>query len=271
MRVFRWLAMAALGACVALSASAGDLPEIKQRGALRVLFVPNNSPLPGDSPFFTVKNARASGFDAEVLSGFARSQGLKFEVVPIGTWDALVPSLLQDKGDLIAGNITATEGRRKIIDFTQEVLPTRIVVLTRRPHARITTREQLFAEKVAVTKGTSPQETLLGLGFPKQNLEDSYAVSAILDALKSGRCTAIAFDLQGAVDAQRLDPELELGMFLGPAESLAYGVRKDQPQLLRALNNYIGSSKANPIWYRLVVQSFGASAPEVLKRARTEN
>ncbi len=258
-------------ACADANAGARDLPDVKQRGTLRVLFVPANSPLPGDSPFFAARNGRASGFDAEVLAGFARAHGLSLEVVPVGTFDALIPSLLQEKGDLIAGNVTATEGRRRTIDFSAEILPTRIVVLTRRPHARVTAKEQLLAERVGVAKGTSPHEALLALGMPKQNLEDGYATFALLDALKAGRCTAVAFDLQAAVDAQRQDPELELGMFLGSPESLAYGVRKDEPQLLGALNAYIAATKPTPAWYRLVVQSFGVAAPEILKRARTEN
>jgi membrane-bound lytic murein transglycosylase F len=256
--------------CVSVAA-AGDLPEIKSKGALRVLMVPANSPIPGPSPFFSIDGDRATGFDAEVLAAFARGEGLKLSVTAIPIWDSLIPALLQDKGDLIAGDITATQGRRKQIDFTTEVLPTRIVVLSRKPHARVATREQLLAERVGTVKGTSPHEALLAIGVPKQNLDDTLQPTALLEAMKSGRFGAIAIDLQAAVDAQRRDPELELGMFLGAPESLAYGVRKEAPLLRKALDRHIESMKPTPAWYRLVVQYFGNSAPDIMKRARAEN
>jgi membrane-bound lytic murein transglycosylase F len=250
---------------------AADLPEIKQRGTLKVVAVSWNSPLPGRSPFLAVEGDRIVGFDADVLAGFAHVQGLKLAAVTIPSWDALMPALLEGKGDLIAGNVTATEARRKLIDFTTEVLPTRIVVLTRRPHARITTREQLQAEKVAAARGTSPYDALLSAGVPRQNVDDSLPPQKVIDALQQGRLGAVAVDVQAAVEAQRRDGSLELGMFLGPPESLAYGLSKDSPILLKALNAHIEGLKGGPSWYRLLVQYFGSSAPEILKRVRTDS
>jgi ABC-type amino acid transport substrate-binding protein len=59
-------------------------------------------------------------------------------------------------------------------------------------------------------------------------------------------------------------------MFLGPPLSLAYAVRKDEPELLRALNEYIENVRKTPTWSRLVVKYFGEAAPEILKKARSE-
>jgi hypothetical protein len=68
--------------------------------------------------------------------------------------------------------------------------------------------------------------------------------------------------------AVRKDPQLQIGLFLGSSQSLAYGVRKTSPQLRAALDEYLGNLRRTPTWNRLVVKYFGAAAPEILRRAR---
>ena len=63
-------------------------------------------------------------------------------------------------------------------------------------------------------------------------------------------------------------PDLEIGLFLGHPGSLAYGLRRDETELLAALNAYIDNNRHTPTWNRLVVKYFGENAPEVLRKAR---
>ena len=93
-------------------------------GVLRVLAV-----VSPEDEFLT--DQPGGGLDRELLEGFAKLRQLRLEVVAIDTWDGLVPALLEGEGDVIAGRFTVTEARRKQIDFTPEVFPTRHVVLTR--------------------------------------------------------------------------------------------------------------------------------------------
>jgi len=65
--------------------------------------------------------------------------------------------------------------------------------------------------------------------------------------------------------------EEKVGVFLGPPTSLAYGVRKGDGELLKALDDYIENLRRTPTWSRLVVKYFGETAPDVLKKARTES
>ncbi|HKC12219.1 MAG TPA: transporter substrate-binding domain-containing protein, partial [Vicinamibacteria bacterium] len=88
--------------------------------------------------------------------------------------------------------------------------------------------------------------------------------------LKAGRVTAVVLGIENAIDAQRQDPELQLGLFLGPPGSLAYGVRKEDTGLRQALSDYIDNLRRTPTWSRLVVKYFGEAAPEILRKARQE-
>src|SRR4051794_18963852 len=99
-----------------------DLKEVKLRGVLRVLAV-----FPEGPDEFFARTTEAPGFDHELLEGFAHLQRVRLEVIPIARWDALIPALKNDKGDMIAGRFTVTEGRQKVVNFTTETFPSRCV------------------------------------------------------------------------------------------------------------------------------------------------
>ena len=82
--------------------------------------------------------------------------------------------------------------------------------------------------------------------------------------------TAVVLGVENAISAQRVDPALQLGLFLGAPTSLAYGVRKGDVELRKALDEYIENLRRTATWSRLVVKYFGEMAPEVLKKARAE-
>jgi ABC-type amino acid transport substrate-binding protein len=247
-------------------AVATDLPDIKSRGVLRVLA---HEPRAGDE-FFAAGGGSQPGFDREVLDGFAKLHRVSLEVVPIQSWDELVPGLLAGHGDLIAGRFTVTDSREKLIAFTAEVFPTRNVVLTRRPHRVVKTVAELRQEKVGTVKGTSLAEAVVAAGVPKANVDDSIPSGTLPEALKGGAVNAVVIGVENAISAQRADPELQIGAFLGPPSSLAYGVRKGDTALRAALDAYIENLRRTPTWSRLVVKYFGETAPEVLKKARAE-
>jgi ABC-type amino acid transport substrate-binding protein len=262
--------LAVLGGLLVAATASADLAEIKKAGVLRVVTVESNTPLPGKSPFLAIEKGQASGFDAEVLGGFARAHGLKLSVAVLPSWERLIPALLDGQADVAAGNVTASDARRKHVEFTIETLPTRVVLVSYPPVGQITSLEQIGNERVAVVRSTAPLEALLAAGVPRASLDDTLPVQGLLEALHSGRLRIATMELMAAVEAQRRDPKLQLGMFVGPSASLGYGVRRDCPRLLDALNGHVGGLKASPAWYRLLVANFGPAAPEVIARLRAE-
>ncbi len=245
-------------------ASAGDLPEIEKRGALRVLAVVIDE----EPQFFSRKPSTPPGFDHEVLDGFARLQRIRLEIVRIPSYDALIPALQKGSGDLIAGGFTASDSRKKLIAFSAEVFPTRNVVYSRKPQPIVKSVEELKTARVGTYRGTEMAEAVLAAGVPSAALDDTIELGGFPAALKAGKITAAVDGVEAALIARLADPELQLGVFLGAPESLAYGVRKQDTLLLEALNAYVGNLRKTQTWSRLVVKYFGESAPEILKRAR---
>jgi len=241
-----------------------DLAEVQKSGTLRVLAV-----VVEDEPeFFSLKAGGAPGLDHEILDGFVRLHKLKLQVVRIDAWDALIPALQKGRGDVIAGRFTGTEARRKLIDFSVEVFPTRNVVVTRKPHRAVASVQDLAGDKLGVVKGSSLAEAIAQARLPGVTVDDGIPSGGILAALRSGRITATVDELAGAMIAQRRDPELQIGMFLGGRDSYAYGVRRGDEALLKSLDDYVENLRRTPTWNRLVVKYFGDSAPDILKKAR---
>ena len=244
--------------------AAADLATVKARGTLRVIVMP----LSATDEFFPLPAGARPGFDRAVLDGFVALHRIKLEVVPVEGWDNLIPALLQGRGDLIAGRFTVTDTRLKQIAFTSEVFPSRNVVLTRKPHAPVATVEALREEKVGTIKGSSMAEAVRAV-VPAPNVDDSFPPGGLPGALVAGKVSAVVLGVESAIAAQRQDQEMELGTFVGPPRSLAYGVRKQDAALLQALNEYIDNVRRTPTWSRLVVEYFGASAPDILRKVRS--
>jgi lysine/arginine/ornithine transport system substrate-binding protein len=262
----RVLSSILLGALWAVPAPAADLKEITAGGSLRVVAVIDER----EPEFMALKEGRASGFDLEILQSFARSQRVELKVMPIGGWDALIPALLEGRGDVIAGRFSDTPARRKRIAFTDEVFPTRTVLVTRRPHPPVAALDALAQEKVGTIRGTSMVEALLTAGVPLARIDQTLVSGGLSESLRSGKVTVAVWSIEGAMLAQRQDPELELGAFVGTGESLAYGLRPGDAELRRALNEHLRTLRKTGDWNRLVVKYFGRTAPGILKKAREQ-
>jgi len=253
-----------LFAMASSTALAQDLPELKKRGTLRVIVDSSNlverfNTGPGEP-----------GLEKELLQGFAALHAMKLEVVTVDNIEARLQALNAKKGDVVAGTV-ATESRKKIVAFTSEVLPSRHLVVTRKPQPPIETLQALRAARVAVTKGSSWAEAALAAGVPPANLDDSFKQPEdVFGALKTKRASAAVMTVVWAVLERKRDPELQLGLFIGEPASVGFGVRKESPLLLRALDEYVANMRKSASWSRLVVKYFGEHALEILKKSRSQ-
>ena len=256
------LSLAAALVLAAVGPATADLPEAKARGRLEVLFVP------GSPEFVDVE--KHSGFDMEIVEGFARLHRLDVAWVPIKSWDLLLSTLNEGAGDLAAGGITATAARQKIVRFTADVFPSRHVMVTRRPHRMLHTALELRQERVGTIRGTSIAEVVALAGVTPANIDDTFASGGLPAALRDGRITATVLGVEDALVAQRSDSALQLGGFLGPREGLAFALRPRDGASLAALDEYIANLRRTPSWNRLVVKYFGDVALEILRNAQKE-
>jgi ABC-type amino acid transport substrate-binding protein len=259
------LALALLaGGALAASAPAMDLAEMRSRGSLRVLVAADEYPA-----WFSFVPGTEPGLERELIEGFARLHRMKLEPVPVTRFEDVIPMLQRGEGDVILG-INDTEARRKLIDFTHEVLPSRHVVVNRKPRRPVETVDAFRAERVGLQPGTSWEQSALEAGLPPARIERLPDFAAVLDSLRSGKITATVMSLSDFTLAVRKDADLQAGVFLGPPGSAAWGVRKSDGELKAALDAYVDSVRKTATWSRLVVKYFGEESLRVLGRAREQ-
>jgi ABC-type amino acid transport substrate-binding protein len=243
-----------------------SVPLAKRTSLKVIVYIEKERP-----EFFSMDPKQNPGFEREILDSFAKAQKLPLEVVEVPRWEALIPSLLEDKGDVIAGHFTNTDERRAQVDFTQPLLPTRTVIVTRKPRPVVTTVKQLQAiDKIGSVKGSATMEDLIAAGVPHASIDDTITPNNMLEALKAGKVGALARSIPLAVLSQRDDPAIQLGIFLGSGSHFAFGVRKGDTVLREALNDYIELMRGSGQWNRLIAKYFGPSAIDILKKAQTQ-
>jgi ABC-type amino acid transport substrate-binding protein len=256
--------MIALLLLMAAGAEAADLEDIRKRGELRVLAADDESPL-----WFSFKSEGEPGFEKEVLAGFARVHKLKFTLVPVVRWEEAIPDLVSGRGDVLAG-INTTGARRKLIEFSDELLPAKNVVVTRKPRSPVRTLERLRAERVAVAPATTWWDAVVAARVPAAQVVKVDDAAEAFASLREGKATATVLDLVDFFFERRKDPALEMGMTLGDTLSSSWGVRKSDPALREALNAYLRDLRKSQTWSRLIVKYFGEDALAVLGRAETK-
>ena len=242
MRVFGWFLVAALIGCgsgdprdIPRERHTDDLSGIEGRGTLRVLIEADEGYLPRDGDPLVLER--------EVAEEFARRRGLEIEFVPVERFADLVPSLLEGLGDVVAANLTVTEAREERVDFTQPVDRSHetIVVAADVPAPR--TIDDLEGS-VGARTGTSFLETARLLaaehdGIVVREFSGAIGNDALIDSLAAG---AVDYLIQ---DSNRLDvllgyrDEIQRGPVITSARPLAWAVRPENPQLLRALDAFL--------------------------------
>lgn len=110
------------------AAFAQDLDEVRKRGVLRHLGV----------PYANFVTGSGDGFDVELMQGFARELGVRYEFVQ-SNWNDVIGDLtgkeirykpsVQEigsrpvRGDVIANGMTILPPRLKLLDFSEPHLP----------------------------------------------------------------------------------------------------------------------------------------------------
>jgi membrane-bound lytic murein transglycosylase F len=233
-------------------------------GMLRVLVAADEMP-----EIFAFAAGAKPGLEREMIENFAKIRRLQLQVVPVRNFDQMIPMLLKGDGDIIAG-IVDTDNRRKQISFTAETYPVRHLVVTRKPLPTVNEVSDLRALRVAVIPGTTWADTALAAGVPAPNLLSCVDTNDVLAALRAQKAGAAVMTIFDFALAQRRDDGLEGGVFLGATATAAWGVRKDDLQLLKALNEYLENLRLSPAKSGLLTKYFNEDALSLLRRARKE-
>ncbi|WP_241759421.1 transporter substrate-binding domain-containing protein [Pyxidicoccus parkwayensis] len=217
----------------------GDLAELRKRGTLRVL-------VDGSEEEALPRQGMPQEQDRAWLERFAEKHGMRVELIPVASFDQLIPMLREGRGDLIAADLTVTPERAKEIAFTRPLARVNEVVVGKRgaqglPHKP----EELAGRTVHVRASSTFAATLKELAKEKAPGLVIEAVPETLDPeelawqVSRGERPLTVVDSHLLTAMEAYNPDVE-GLFpIAEGRQLAWAVRLENPALRAALDAFL--------------------------------
>lgn len=227
-----------------------NVQEILDRGVIKVgvcLGAPNWG--------FIDESGEPAGFDVDTANLLGEHLGVDVEIIETAN-DGRIPSIQSGAVDVISCTFTATEERKKQVDFSDAIVYTGNSVLVR-SDSDISSLEDLDGVKVGVNKGgTSIAVTTANAPDAVQVPFDSFADD--LTALKAGQVEAVIDTASVITQAASEDSSLKIAVDgkVGEPNYFAIGVSQDKKDVLAAVNEFVAEYHANGEGARLYEKWF---------------
>ncbi|MEN3975738.1 ABC transporter substrate-binding protein/permease [Emcibacter sp. SYSU 3D8] len=205
---------------------------------------------------FVDKGGRFTGYDGELARLFGQRLGRPVEFHDM-KFMALIPALASGKIDMIVTGMTATDERRKAVDFTQSYFANAQVLMTRKPDRdgagpipggglELRSQDDLADKRIGVMMGTVYDGYAVEK-WPKAEILNYQSSSDLALALATGKVDAILYDAEPLREILRERPDLT--NFGPPLFTLPMGIgfRKGSP-LLGEFNRFLAEIRSNGLY-----------------------
>jgi len=240
-----------------LKTSTEDLPAMTRRRTVRALVTYNTT------EYFVVKGQQR-GFEYELLEQYekylndGRAPGqLEIELIYIPMpFERLLPALLEGRGDIAAAGITVTAERARKVAFTiPYVTDVSEVVVAHRSVKGLTTLDDLAGRTLYVLRGSSYEQHLrrLNLRFADSKLAPMRVIESdphlstedILELVNARVLDLTISDHHIAELWAKVLPNIDVrtDLAINDSGSIAWAVRKNNPELLKSLNGFLKENK----------------------------
>jgi lysine/arginine/ornithine transport system substrate-binding protein len=231
----------AVAGLIPIAGAAQDMPELKIATEA------------GYPPFeYRNPSGELEGFDIDI--GNEVCQRLSRKCVWIDqSFDSLIPGLQARKFDLANSTMTATDARRKVIDFSTPMYIVPVKLMVRKGSGLQPTAESLKGKRVGVQQGTTMETYARGEWAPKGVEVVAYPsyTNAFVD-LATGRLDATFQEAQSAAEGFLNKPEgaeFELSDMTLDApilnQPIAMGIRKGNADLKTQVDQALQSMLAD--------------------------
>jgi polar amino acid transport system substrate-binding protein len=206
-------------------------------------------------PFsFVDKDGRVTGHDGELARRIAQRLRRPIEFHNM-KFMSLIPALASGKIDMIVTGMTATDERRKSVDFTQSYFANAQVLLVRKSGAaaavaggglELRSHDDLGDKRIGVMLGTV-YDGYAAKMWPKADIQHYQAFPDLILALDAGKVDAILYDAEPLREILRERPDLTR---LGPplfTLPMGIGFRKGNP-LREQFNRFLGEIRRNGVY-----------------------
>ena len=237
-----------------------DLESIKEDGVLHAITTYSST------SYFLYRGI-PMGFEYELLSRLAKDLDLKLKITIAEDFDDLIKMLNNGEVDLIAYGLTITEPRRKLVNFTEYHYVTHQTLVQRMPDnwrslpgykidkQVISNTLELVDDTVWVRENTSYEQRLknlqdeIGAKIPIEHIEGNVNTDEIIRMVVDGEIERTVADYNIASISKTYYPILHINTEISFSQRIAWAVRKNSPELLKAINNWISKEKKSDEYY----------------------
>jgi len=249
----------------------GDLDGMAERHVIRTLVV-------GGGPQFFYFNGMPRGIVTELLvelqAEINADLGRRYsqvEVIPMPiSRDRLIPALISGRADLIAADITITEGRSELVDFSLPLVTNidEIVVFAPGIGADVGSIDDLSGRAIYVRKSSSYFEHLVELNddFRERGLDGMRITAAnellrsqdILEMVNAGMIDATVIDSYKANYWSDIFPDMQARADLVVHEGgeLAWVIRKDSPLMKVAIDKFARGNRQGTLLGNVLIERY---------------
>ncbi|ATW27840.1 ABC transporter permease subunit [Candidatus Formimonas warabiya] len=201
-------------------------------------------------PFsFTAENGRITGHDGELARRIGIKLGRPVEFSDM-KFSALLPALQSGKIDLIITGMTASEERKKSVNFTQPYFTNAQVLMVKKaPGAtagstKMASLDDINGKKVAVYTGTI-HDAFVASHYPQAEILRFDSTADMVLSLKNRKGDVALLDLISAKVLLKSNPELGILTDDVLTKPLGIGFNKNNPALRDKFNSYLKQAKAD--------------------------
>ncbi|WP_295158165.1 basic amino acid ABC transporter substrate-binding protein [uncultured Brachyspira sp.] len=205
-------------------------------------------------PFEYREGEKIVGFDMDLIAEIAKLIGKEIEIVDM-QFDGLLPALQAKKIDLIAAGMTATEDRKKFVNFTDPYYNSKQSIVVHSDNTDIVSFDNFAGKKVGVVLGYTGD--ILVSEMTNVEVQKFNAASETILALKSQKVDAVVLDYEPAKNYTAQNTELKLIETDALVEEYSIAMRKEDTELLAEINNALKTIVENGTYDNLISKYFG--------------
>ncbi len=214
-------------------------------------------------PYEFDDHGEINGFDIELAQLFAKSIGVKLSVIDTA-WAGVIPSLYADKFDLIWSAMPITPARKRAVLFSRVYAVDQPVLIARANDRRETTAADLKGMVLGSQLNSSVEEQAkklsddgnLGLDIRLYDHMDA----AYLD-LNNHNVDVVMTSRSSFSQLIRQRPGLyRIVLSLPPDLFMAVAARKDEPDLIDAVNRFLSGLQSSGQLAALYMKWFGVAS-----------
>ncbi len=230
-----------------------DLGDIKKK-KLPLRMITRNSP-----ETYFLWRGELMGFEYDLMKEFAKRQGLTLQVIVARTYEDMTRMLEEGRGDVIAAGLSRTDERKQEHTFSIRYNRVDEMIVAHKDSPTISSLDDLNGRSLHLRKSSAFWKT--GLALQESHdvtlipVPESFSTEMLINQIADEEIDLTIADSNLVAIEKNFREEIVAPLVLNESIPWAYIIRKNNPQLLNALNAYI-RKEYRQTFYNVIKQKY---------------